>query len=91
VPADDRSEPVEQDPVLGDHSDRPGEHQPLHVPADGDQLVGRALVTDPYDVLLDDRALVEIGGYVVRGGSDQLDSPFVCLVIRLGTLETGEK
>ena len=44
----------------------------LRVPADGRESAGVEGVVDPDDLLLDDRALVEVGGDVVGGGADQL-------------------
>jgi hypothetical protein len=48
-------------------------------------------VIDPLDVLLDDRAFVEVGGDVVRGGADQLHATRMGLVVRLGALEAGQE
>ena len=74
---DDRALAVEQDPIVevGDH--RAGQHQPLDVAADPDQVVDLVAVADPGHVLVDDRAGVELGGDVVGGGADQLDPALV--------------
>ena len=52
---------------------------------------GRDLVADPLDLLLDDRALVEVGRHIVRGGTDQLHAAGVRLVVRLGALEARQE
>ncbi|MPM52770.1 hypothetical protein SDC9_99532 [bioreactor metagenome] len=44
-------------------------------------------MVDPDDVLLDDRALVQIGGDEVCGGADQFDAAGVRLTVRVGALE----
>ena len=43
------------------------------------------------DVLLDDRALVEVGRDEVRGRADQLDPAGVRLAVRVGALEAGQE
>ena len=48
-------------------------------------------VVDPDHLLLDDRTLVEVGGHVVRGRSDQLHAAGVGLVVGLGALEAGQE
>ena len=52
-----------------------------------DEIFRRVAVADALDVLLDDRAFVEIGGDVMRGGADQLDAALIGLVVGLGALE----
>ena len=44
-------------------------------------------VRDVHGVLLDDRALVEVGGRVVRGRADELDAAVVGLAVRVGADE----
>jgi hypothetical protein len=48
-------------------------------------------MVDALDVLLDDRALVEVGRHVVRGRADQLHAAVVRLVVRLGALEARQE
>ena len=48
-------------------------------------------VVDPDHLLLDDRALVEVGGDVVRRRADQLHAAVVRLVVRLRALEAGQE
>ncbi len=43
------------------------------------------------NALLDDRALVQVGGDKVRGGADNLDAALKGLMIRLRTLEAGQE
>lgn len=45
----------------------------------------------PLDLLLDDRALVELCRHVVCRGADQLHTTLVGLVIRLGSLESRQE
>ena len=68
-----------------------GQHHAFDVAADRGDLLGRHRVVDPLDVLLDDRALVEVGGDVVRGRADQLDAARMGLEVRLGALEAGQE
>ena len=70
---------------------RPGQGQPFGVPALADQVVHVVAVADGDRGLLNDRAAIEFLGHVVGGGSDQLDPPLPGAVIRLGTLESGQK
>ena len=70
LPEDDCAPLVEEDPILGEETDCTCERQPLDVPADLGQRLGRVGVVDPLDLLLDDGALVEVGGHEVRGGAD---------------------
>jgi len=48
-------------------------------------------VADALDVLLDDRALVEVAGDIVGGGADQLHTARMGLVIGLGALEARQE
>ena len=56
-----------------------------------DKRLGIHRVVDPLDVLLDDRAFVQVAGDEVGGGADQLDAALVRLRIRLGALEAGQE
>lgn len=49
---------VEEDTILGEEPDGSGEHEPLHVPADFSQILRSRDVSDPGDLLLDDRAFI---------------------------------
>jgi len=48
-------------------------------------------MADAFDVLIDDRTLVEIAGDVVGGGADQLDTALVRLGVRSGADEGRRK
>src|SRR5438094_7435465 len=52
---DDRGVLVDNDPVLQVPADRAGEHGTFHMPPQPAQVIGRASVVHPDDVLLDDR------------------------------------
>ena len=84
---DDGAHAVEQHPVLGMPAHRAGERSTLHVLAQPHHVLHRAAVVHPFDVLLDDRPLVEVGGDVVRGGADELDAAGVGLRVGPGALE----
>lgn len=73
---------VEQHPVLAVPCHRPGQDLPLHVGASPLKVGGRLVVRDPYDVLLNDGAFVEVLGHVVGGGTDQLHTPVPGLLVR---------
>ena len=49
-------------------------HGLFNVFAVAHQIVGFIRVIDAHDVLLDDRALIKLGGNEVAGGADQLDA-----------------
>ena len=83
--------PIEQHPVLEELATRAGQHAALDVAPLAHQIVGRVAVADALDVLLDDRALVEIGGDEMRGRADQLDAARMRLVIGLRALEAGQE
>ena len=51
---------------------RPRQDHPLDVRAEPGQVVDGVPMIDPHHVLLDDRAVVEFLGDVVRGRADQL-------------------
>lgn len=51
------------------------------------QLLGAHTVVHTDDVLLNDRALIEVAGDEMGSSTDNLDTAVVSLVVRLGTLE----
>ena len=71
--------------------DRAGQHLGLDVAAGADHRVLVVGVVDAHHVLLDDRALVEVGGHVVRGRADELDAAVEGLVVGLGALEARQE
>src|SRR5262249_16991947 len=72
-------------------TDRARQHAPLDVAALGHEIVGRVAMTDALDVLVDDRAFVEIARHVMRSGADQLDAALMRLVIGLCALEARQE
>src|SRR5262249_10050591 len=90
-PEDDGAAAVEEDAVLGMPAHGVSQRNPLGVTADGREVFGAVRVVDAGDLLLDDRALVQVGRHVVRGRADQLHAVRVRLVIGPGPLEAGQE
>jgi uncharacterized membrane protein len=88
---DDGAGAEEEDPALGVGGHGPGQHQPLEVAADDLELAGAVGMGDPGGVLVDDRALVELGGDVVGGSADHLHAPGPGLLVRAGAPEAGQE
>ena len=74
---------MDNDPVLQVPADCPGERRAFHVAAEAAQVIDRAPVADPDDVLLDDRPRVQFRGHVVGGRADELHATLVRLQVRL--------
>ena len=72
-------------------TNRVREHGFFQVPTFANQIGYRVAVIDPGNVLMDDRAFVEIGGCIVCGGANQFYSAGVCLMVRLATGKCREK
>ena len=68
-----------------------GEGARLLVLADRHELGGGARVVDAHDVLLDDRALVEVARHEMRRRADELHAAGVRLLVRVGALEPGQE
>jgi hypothetical protein len=83
----DRSALVYEYAVIEMAADCAREDYALEVTADAFEVLDRVPVTDSLDVLLDDRAGVELVGGLVRRRADELDAAFVRTQIRLGTCE----
>jgi probable blue pigment (indigoidine) exporter len=81
----------QEDPSVGVGGHGPGQHQPLEVAPDDLELAGPVGVGDPGGVLVDDRALVELGGDVVGRGADDLHAPGPGLVVGAGAAEPGQE
>ncbi len=64
-----------------------GENAPLDVAPLSNEIVRRVTMRDPFNILFNDRPLVEIGRYVMRRRTDQLDASLMRLVVRFGALE----
>ena len=78
---------VDEDAVGEVEADRPGEHHGLQVPPGLGEVANSVAVRHPRRVLVDDRALVELGGRVMRRGPDQLHAPGVGLAVGLPARE----
>ncbi len=59
---------VDQGAAVEMEGDRPRQHPPLDVAALADQVLRRVLMADALDILLDDRAFIEIAAGDVMGG-----------------------
>lgn len=81
----------EEDAAGGVGGDGPGQHEALEVAPDHLELAGAVGVGDPGGVLVDDRALVELGRDVVGGGADHLHAALPGLVVRPGAPEAGQE
>src|ERR1700677_4435676 len=88
---DDGAAAVPQHAVLVVPAHRAGEGDPLGVTANRREVFRAAGVVHPGDFLLDDRALVEVRGDVVRGRADQLHAVRVGLVVWPRSLEAGQE
>ena len=88
---DDRPFAPSEDAVLEVGGYGAGEDDLFDVLAEADQLFHRLAVADAGDILLDDRAFVELFGDVVGGGADDLDATRVGGVVGLGAGEGGEE
>lgn len=78
---DDRLVLVEQYTVLTVPINRSRQHLALYVSATPDQLFGPVKMLNALNVLLDDRALVEIRSDIVRCGANNFYSAIESLVI----------
>lgn len=82
---------IQEDPSLGIPPHGGGQHLRLDGGAILGQLLGVHAVVDTGNTLLDDGALVEIGGDDVGGGTDDFDATVKGLVIGLGADEAGKE
>ena len=78
---------VKQHPPLGEVLHGGCQHVALDVASSVGQLLRAHAVVDADNVLLDNRTLIQIAGDEVRGGTDNLDTTVVGLVVRLGALK----
>src|ERR1700761_7394178 len=63
------------------------QHAAFDIAALADEIVRRVAVTDAFDVLVDDRPLVEITRDIMRRGADQLDAALMRLMVGPCALE----
>ena len=71
--------------------DGAGEDGLFEVAAFANEVVDGVAVRDADDVLVDDGALIEFGGDVVGGGTDDLHTALVGVVVGAGAGEGGEE
>jgi len=80
---------VQQDAVVYVPAHGAGQHDALDVAAQAAEVFGVVAVVDAQDVLLDDRAGVEVLAHVVGGGADQFDTSLVGRLVGIGADEGG--
>ena len=78
---------MDEDAVPDVPGDGAGEDSAFDLAADAAEVADVVAVIDAVDVLLDERAGVEVGGDVVGGGADRLDAALVGLGVGFGTDE----
>src|SRR6266850_2697248 len=81
---DDGFVAVEEDAVFNVPANRARQCHAFHVAALFDKVFERVAVRDARDALLNDRAVIENFGDVMRRGADELHAALVGLVMRLG-------
>ena len=69
----------------------PGEDDLLQIPANPDHIINRIPVTDPGNILVNYRSLVQFIGHVVTGCPYDLHTPLVGMVIRPGPRKRRQK
>ena len=87
----DRTLVVHDNAVLKMPFDSPCKNGSFNIPPELTQFRNVVPVIHRDDVLLDDRAHVELGGDVVSGSTNSFDTSFVRLTVRIGTHECREK
>jgi hypothetical protein len=71
------------------HSAR--QHAALDVASLAHEIVGSVAMADALDILVDDRAFVEVAGDVVRGGADLFDTALMGLMVGPRPLEARQE
>ncbi|MPL84484.1 hypothetical protein SDC9_30449 [bioreactor metagenome] len=82
---------VDEGAVVDMGVDRAGEHLRLDVTAKAHVILGRLRMGDAHRVLLDDRALVEIGGDVMRRRANELHAALIGLLVGVRALEARQE
>src|ERR1700740_931758 len=82
---------IEDHAVLEVIADRPRQPPPPDTAALAPEIIRRVAMADAFDVLVDDRSLVEVAGDIMGGGADQLDATLMRLVVGPCALEAGQK
>src|SRR5258708_40190837 len=88
---DDGLAAVEDHAVLQMIADRARQHAAFDIAALADEIVGRIAMADALDVLVDDRAFIEVAGDIMRSGADQFDAALMSLMIGPRALETRQE
>src|ERR1700730_8159025 len=82
---------VEDHAVLEVMAHRARQHAAFDVAPLARKIFRRIAMADALDVLVDDRALVEVSGDVMRGGADQLDAALMRLMVGTRALEARQE
>lgn len=82
---------IDEHPLLTPPLDGGGQNLALDITAFVDELLGGEVMIHSGDALLDNGALVEIGGDEMGGGTDDFDAAVVGLVVGLGAFEGGQE
>jgi hypothetical protein len=82
---------IDENTLFGVPADSTCEHTRFDILTRLDKLESRAIVTNPLDILLDDRSFVEIVSHIMRRRADDLDPAFMRLVIWFGPFEARQK
>src|ERR1043166_4637816 len=67
---------------------RPGQNATFYVPPDMHQVRRGLAMGHPLDVLLDNGAVIQIGGHIMGGGADDFDAPCIGLLVWVGRPQT---
>ena len=71
-------------PVLQVMPDPSRKNRLLHVAAESHHIIPVTTVTDTDNILLDDRAFIQVFRHVVAGRTDQLYTPVIGFLVRVG-------
>src|SRR4051794_39897551 len=82
---------IGDDSVLQMVTQRARQHPAFDIATPADEIVWRMAMADAFDVLIDNRAFIEVAGNVVRGSADQFDAPLMRLMVGPRALEAGQE
>src|SRR5262249_17185084 len=83
----DRASTVHEDAVLDVRAHRTRQHRDFEVTTSTAKVVDGVAMAHPDDVLVDDRAVVELRAHVSRGHPDEFHRTIVGLVVRPSSTE----
>lgn len=83
--------PIQNNPPLSNILDGGSKNITLDITASMGQLLGAHPVVDPHDILLNNRALIQIASNKVGRSANDLDTAVISLVVGLGALERGQE